>query len=292
MKPVVEQLTLRPLVPYIRQADAEARYPPMLGRRRLLDYLLMYVQEGGFRLYVEGAEYRLRSGDCCLVQPGDLHWFEGVESAVTAFAHFDLFYNPRRGDSFPTKPGQTALGEYIDLLQPRLNDCGDVHVPVKLSPPDATLFLDTFLRAIALWKEQTPLSLLEAEQQAASFVLMLLKSCGKDGRSSVGSGLNWVSSYCSLHLSERLTVERLARQAKLSPSRFSAVFHQAFGQTPYQYVLHMRVQHAKELLVESTLTLAEIADLCGFTDIHHFSKTFKKSTGETPGSYRHERRRG
>ncbi|WP_176705998.1 AraC family transcriptional regulator [Paenibacillus hemerocallicola] len=292
MKSVFEQWSVSPLVPYMRQADFAVRYPYKHGERRLLDYLLIYVQEGSFHLHVEGKEYKLRNGDFGLVQPGDLHAFEGATNTITPFAHLDLFYNPQRQDSFPTKPGQVALGDYAHLMQPRLNDYDDVQVPVQFYPSDATHFRDTFLRAIALWMEQTPLARLEVQQLMTEVVLMLLQSYGKGGHAPADAGqLNWVTSYCSLRLSERLTVEQLAHQAKLSPSRFTARFRQTFGQSPYQYVLRMRVQHARELLAGSTSTLPQIADLCGFTDIHHFSKAFKKSTGVTPGSYRHEHQR-
>ncbi|MEF3303910.1 AraC family transcriptional regulator [Paenibacillus sp. GYB003] len=287
MGSVYDAFATHPLVPYIRQADFAVRYPYRHGERRLLDYLLIYVQEGSFHLHVEGRDYRLRDGDFCLVQPGELHRFEGTTDTITPFAHLDLFYNPLRESAFPTKPGQVALDGLEHLMQPRLNDFDDLHVPVQLFPADAPHFRDTFLKAIALWKEQTQLAMLEAQQLAAEVVLMLLKTYDTKGTSPVQSGpLNWVTSYCSLHLSERLTVERMARQAKLSPSRFTVLFRQTFGQTPYQYVLRMRVKHACDLLSGSTRPLSEIAELCGFADVHHLTKAFKKSTGHSPAAYR------
>lgn len=287
MKSVYEQFAVSPLVPYIRQADFAVRYPYKLGERRLLDYLLIFVQEGSFHLYVEGEQYRLRDGDFCFIQPGELHSFEGTTNTITPFAHMDIFYNPLRHNSFPTRPGQVELDEFAELRQPKLNDYDDTDVPVHIVPKDPTRFRDTFLKAIALWKEQTHIAQLEAQQLAAEVVMMLLKSYGKNGRTAAGDGLfNWVTSYCSLHLAERLTVERLASQAQLSASQFSLLFRRSFGQSPYQYIMRLRVQHAQELLAGSTLSLARIAELCGFADIHHFSKTFKKSTGQSPFAYR------
>lgn len=289
MTSVYEAFAGKPLVPFIRQADFAVRYPYKLGERRLLDYLLIYVQEGSFHLHVERQEYRLRDGDFCLVQPGQLHWFEGTTNTITPFAHLDIFYNPRREDSFPTKPGQVELDGLAHLMQPKLNDFGDVRVPVQFVPPRAAHFRDTFLKAIALWMEQTPVARLEAQQLATEVVVALLKEYGESKTASVESGqLNWVTSYCSLRLSERLTVEQLAGQAKLSTSRFTALFRQTFGQSPYQFVLRMRLQHARDLLRGSTMGLPQIAELCGFSDIHHFSKAFKNSTGHSPAAYRRE----
>ncbi|MDF2722760.1 MAG: AraC family transcriptional regulator [Paenibacillus sp.] len=284
---VFEQFISSPLVPYIRQADFAVRYPYRLGERRLLDYLFIYVQEGSFHLTVEGREYRLRDGDFCLIQPGELHSFAGTTNTITPFAHMDLFYNPLRQDSFPTRPGQVDLSEFADLKQPKLNDFSDLFIPVQFYPKDANRFRDTFLKAIALWTEQQPIAQLEAQQLAAEAVLMLLKSYTTEQGTAVKSGqLHWVTSYCSLHLAERLTVDQLARQAQMSTSQFTAYFRRTFGQSPYQYILRLRIQHAQELLVGSTHSLGQIAELCGFGDIHHFSKIFKKCTDQSPLAYR------
>jgi transcriptional regulator GlxA family with amidase domain len=98
--------------------------------------------------------------------------------------------------------------------------------------------------------------------------------------------LNWIVSFMSLHLSEPLRVADIARRAGLSPSRFSAVFRDRFGRPPHQFLLHLRIQRAQDLLKHTALTLQQVSDRCGFADVHHFARTFKKTTGQTPGSYR------
>ena len=57
-----------PVVPYIREADFAIRKPWYTPPRRLLDYLLLYVQEGECQVTVEGEELLLGSGDFCLIQ--------------------------------------------------------------------------------------------------------------------------------------------------------------------------------------------------------------------------------
>ena len=90
----------------------------------------------------------------------------------------------------------------------------------------------------------------------------------------------------SLHLSEPLSVSDMATRAGLSASRFSQVFRNRFGRPPHQFLLHLRIQRAQDLLHHTSLTMREISDQCGFSDIHHFAKTFKRLSGQTPGSYR------
>ena len=48
----------------------------------------------------------------------------------------------------------------------------------------------------------------------------------------------------------------------------------------------MRIARARELLADSTLRIHEIAEETGFSDVAHFSRSFKKITGCTPGEYR------
>jgi transcriptional regulator GlxA family with amidase domain len=55
---------------------------------------------------------------------------------------------------------------------------------------------------------------------------------------------------------------------------------------PHRYLLELRIKHAKELLATTGLNLQEIAAYCGFADIHHFSKAFKKAIGLPPGEFR------
>ncbi|MBW7457266.1 helix-turn-helix domain-containing protein, partial [Paenibacillus sepulcri] len=70
----------------------------------------------------------------------------------------------------------------------------------------------------------------------------------------------------------------------------SALFKQRYGVSPHQYLLEMRITHSRELLQSSLLTQEEIASYCGFANIHHFSKTFKKRTGFSPGQWRDQGR--
>ena len=90
----------------------------------------------------------------------------------------------------------------------------------------------------------------------------------------------------SLHLSEPLSVADMAGRAGLSPSRFSRVFRDRFGNPPHRFLLHLRVQRAQDLLQHTGLTMRQVSAQCGFSDVHHFAKTFKKVSGQTPGAYR------
>jgi AraC family transcriptional regulator, arabinose operon regulatory protein len=82
-------------------------------------------------------------------------------------------------------------------------------------------------------------------------------------------------------------LDQMAVYAGISPQQLNSLFRTATGMSPYQYLIHLRIQKAKELLInEDSLTIRGIASLVGFLDTSHFVSTFRKLETITPGSYR------
>lgn len=276
------------IVPYVRDASFPVRTAWYTAPRRLLDYMLMYVQEGEVVAWVEGREHRCVAGDFYLVQPGELHTLEGPTHTISPYIHLDVFYNPGRERSFVVRSGRVDISGHEALLQPRLEDAVGVRVPTKFTPLHPAEFRDTMLKTIGVWQRRDFLGQLESQYLATGLVLSMLQAHSRESIESSDRPefLNWITSFMSLHLSEPLSVEDMARRAGLSASRFSSVFRDRFGRPPHQFLLHLRVQRAQDLLQHTSLTLREISTQCGFADVHHFSKAFKKVTGHTAGSYR------
>jgi AraC-like DNA-binding protein len=277
-----------PVVPYIREADFAIRGPWYTPPRRLLDYLLLYVQEGECQVEVEGEELLLGSGDFCLIQSNTLHSLRGLTETITPYVHLDIFYNPRREEGFPTRGGQVSLRSHSHLIQPRLSDLDWIDVPVRLQPRHPAQFRATLLKMVEEWQNGDLLSRLEANHLAMTLLLSILKQYGRapTDTSRQSHSLNWVSSYLSFHIGEPLSVADMARRANLSPSRFGVVFRRHFGLSPHQYFLRLRIEHAQELLRTTDLPQRDIAEYCGFADVHHFSKAFKRITRLPPGAFR------
>jgi transcriptional regulator GlxA family with amidase domain len=83
-----------------------------------------------------------------------------------------------------------------------------------------------------------------------------------------------------------LDVAALARQAHISPAHFSRRFREAFGETPYQYVLTRRVERAQELLRNTDLSVTDICFEVGFQSLGSFSAAFHRVAGVPPSAYR------
>jgi AraC-like DNA-binding protein len=89
---------------------------------------------------------------------------------------------------------------------------------------------------------------------------------------------------------EPLDLPQLARRARLSPSRFSAVFRRALGQAPSRYIQSRRMGRAEALLIGTELQVQEITARTGFGDPFHFSRLFAKRHGVSPRAYREQAR--
>ena len=82
------------------------------------------------------------------------------------------------------------------------------------------------------------------------------------------------------------TVEQLAKLAKLSPSRFHAVYKEVFGISPIKDVIENRLQTAKNMLVATDFSISEIAEKLGYLNTNHFIRQFKSAEKQTPLIYR------
>lgn len=95
-----------------------------------------------------------------------------------------------------------------------------------------------------------------------------------------------VLDHVDQHLSSPLLVEDLRKLCRMNRAEFSARFRKTFGIPPKQYIVRRRLLRAKHLLWRTRTPVKEIAQQCGFADMRFFCRSFKKSTGMTPGAYR------
>lgn len=88
------------------------------------------------------------------------------------------------------------------------------------------------------------------------------------------------------HACERIDVPTLLRAVALSRSSLERRFAQILGRSPKAEILRVQLERAKQLLMDSDLPLALVAEKAGFDHPEHMSRLFKKKTGTTPGQFR------
>lgn len=98
--------------------------------------------------------------------------------------------------------------------------------------------------------------------------------------------LGAVVDYIAANLASSMTVGELAAVIGLGRAQFLRRFKASTLMTPYQYVISRRIRRAKKLLADPQFDFMSIAVLCGFVSQAHFSTTFKRIVGMTPGEFR------
>lgn len=92
--------------------------------------------------------------------------------------------------------------------------------------------------------------------------------------------------FIDTHFRENPPIERVAKEAGLSEYHFFRLFKALYAITPHQYGLQRRLETANALLKSGQQSISDIALEVGFSDIHSFSKAFKKHFGASPSSVR------
>lgn len=97
-----------------------------------------------------------------------------------------------------------------------------------------------------------------------------------------------MTRYLQQHLSEEISLSVLAEEFHLSAQYVSQMFKSEIGVNFLTYLTNIRMEHAKKLLLTTSLSIAEVAEQSGYGDYRVFSKSFRKHEGITPSQYRRE----
>jgi len=103
----------------------------------------------------------------------------------------------------------------------------------------------------------------------------------------VGSvDISAVKGYIDTHYAEKFTLEGLSRYACVNKTTLCRSFRSIIDMSPIAYVTFRRVEVARGLLRETSMSVGEIARAVGYGNIYHFSRQFREVTGKSPTEYR------
>ncbi|MBA4386410.1 MAG: hypothetical protein C0404_00410 [Verrucomicrobia bacterium] len=278
------------LRPYVRHCGDSHRPAWQIGARKLLDYLLVYIADGRGRFSVGGHEYDAEPGDLFWIPPDTAHAMEGYAPGMHCpYVHFDLVYRPSHSHwDFSIPAGTMDLSELQPLMHPRVVHpllqmlpgrirghtnrrvgqlIGDICAEAARAQPFAGLKMSGLMME-AVAEILRGRAGLPAEQMAH---VPLLEKAGDE-----------IIRRCS----EDLNMTALARGCRLSPSHFRHLFRKHFGLAPREYIRRARLRLARELMVNTAMTISEIASHVGFETIHSFSRAFREVEGIAPSEYR------
>ncbi|MDI1256155.1 MAG: AraC family transcriptional regulator [Flavobacterium sp.] len=112
-----------------------------------------------------------------------------------------------------------------------------------------------------------------------------LKAVKHETNGRIFNFINDAKNYMDLHFIEKLNIEKIAREAKLSEYHFIRLFKTIFKITPYQYIVQKRLHFSLELL-QSQYAISDISTMLSYADTAAFSNAFKQEFGFSPKKYK------
>ena len=229
------------------------------------------VLKGPTFYHINHQSYLVETGDVVIINPYDLH-FEEQKTGTSHHMHLGL-------DSFQ------LLGyekNQIPIISPviKMGQSEVFHHIIKRvlkEKEESQLYQEAVMRLLAT--DLLILLLREIDKQKLPIKPVKQKEKSKTVLA------NSIKYYLEAHHSEDISLDSLSSSMYISPTYMSKLFKQETGESPINYLIKIRMEKAKELLVKEELSVKEIANSVGYQDAYHFSKLFKKYTGNSPSDY-------
>lgn len=222
-------------------------------------------------------------------QTNELVFFLSGENETTVD---NVLIHDRTG-SLRYMPKGKSEGEYTVLSGPP-SCCIDVYfdssVPLSkhaFGMYDMNILSDKFIKLYNIWEKKRYGYYSEAMMIFYDIIHCIqTKNIDYLSSSSRQVAENAYNYILSNYRSNNFDYKKLCEISGLKRSQFNNIFKKFYKITPVELVRKMRIDHAKELLITSRYSIAEIANLCGFEDQHYFSLVFKKVIGVPPSRYK------
>lgn len=170
----------------------------------------------------------------------------------------DLFVNARNGIAFGQEFIKSMLPKFEELVMPQAGF-------LRFLKMQEILFL------MSVTDDWHPLS-------TTAFANI--------SESSNSRRIKKIKEYINKNFAEPLPLDELAAMVNMTPTAFSRFFKSRTSQTLSDYIINIRIGHAIRLLVDTTMTSAEICYMCGFNNISNFNRLFRKKKGCSPMEFR------
>lgn len=270
-------------------AYAKFEYISQAMKLSTIDYLLKPVEDTQLFSSIDKAVLQFRKNESDIdniikitrMQENELsiqlkYWMELLEqnkldelvSAVNAYLHqIHLYYSEN---------SEMLENCYDSILKLLMN---------KLKNDDENAALELFEELIGRFLKERILESSQTMKQWVSDVLALYQNC-KQNADNTDNAIATVKAYIHSHLDDKLDRDSLAAMVYLSPDYLSHCFKRETGLSLTNYIIEVRIQEAKRLLVKKESNIRDVALSCGFQNISYFTRQFKKSTGITPKEFR------
>ena len=243
------------------------------------EFEIIYVRSGFLTVSISGESYIGKTGEAFVVSPGNLH----LMGSQTGTVDYYTFLFPLKYISFRT---DDMLDE--KLLEP-LNSG---HLMICPRVKDTAKELCEQLIEIYMAKKDESESKIATQVRTKIILLQFILEMWKKGFviENDTSGRNTVEkemvSYIQQNFTGKISLREFGEQFHLSEKYISRYFKEHFHITLSQYITHLRLEHAKQLLQDTDTPVTEVAMQSGYQNVSYFIRSFKKTYGVSPLKYR------
>lgn len=247
---------------------------------------LLYCLSGKYNLRLDEKKYNFECGDLVVISSNEIHelfCLEDESEHIVVKFEPEILYDSPVG-SFDVKyvfpftvkdasPQKVFLREEIEatdiphMMKNILSEYQNNEYGFELSVKSDICRI--FLRILRYWKS-SGVNMPKTNPTYSEHIKSIKK----------------VLDYLSLHISEDITAEEMARLAGLSYAYFSRIFGQIMGKSFNDYLNSVRINEAERLLVTTDLNVTEIAGFSGFSSSSYFIKIFERYKKMTPTQFR------
>lgn len=232
--------------------------------------------QGSGIFFIGSRVYHYNAGDVSVIAPGVVHIAQSDPDRISGWKFLDIDL-PGMLQGMPSECSELSEISYNGVLRP------DEH---PLIAPLVLLILDEL-------RYQRPHSQALVRLKVAELALHLdrLKN-HRAPLTDVPASLDEISPavlYIANHYQENITLDQLADMCAKSVSSFRRSFAQAMRTSPFEYLYHVRIKAAINLLQSTRLPVSEIAERVGYQSLSSFNRHFLRIVGTSPLSYRKQR---
>lgn len=292
--PSVIELTAPPLPHYI--VSGLTLLPPggrHVSRKNIGAFDLLVVVQGCLYVGEEDQKYEITEGHALILRPDKTHYgYEGChEESLHYWVHFQLpgEWRVMDEDEHHLHSGRAPEGEPqgYTSLPPFAVTPYTVAFPqfTKLAQPQKVAETIDGLNEM---NRRIHLPGVRMKQQALfqELIILLSASLGTGGPSPQSVCAERAASYLREHLNEPFSAKKMGEAINFHPVYIARCMQKVFGCSPSNYLLRLRIDHSKLLLLQTNLPVERIAEEVGFNHAAYFTATFSRFEGMPPRKYR------
>ena len=158
--------------------------------------------------------------------------------------------------------------------------------PTRIAMPESANLSSWFDRLFSAMRQRELGLDLRLNHLVGELLIIVDRALSASDAAGAPQALLTIVSAMRRNLPGRWSTTEIETMTELSPSQIRRLFRKYLRASPRQWLQRERVIHAQSLITNSSASLAEIAEICGFSDVYHFSREFKRAVGISPATWR------